>query len=1105
MTDGILLAELVSDPWLNNYDCIIVDEAHERSLNIDFILGYLKRLLKRRKDLKVVITSATLNTERFAAHFDNAPIIEVSGRTYPVEIRYQQPDDSDTPRAVEQAIKELWRKNRGDILVFLPGERDIKELEKHLSKCQLSADVLPLFGRLSSQEQQKIFKPTGRRRVVLSTNIAETSLTVPGIRFVIDVGLARVSRYSYRTKVQRLPIEKISQASANQRAGRCGRVADGICIRLYSEEDFISRPEYTEPELLRTNLASVILQMALLRLGDVESFEFVDVPDTRYVRDGYRLLRELKAIDDQHRITSLGKKIARLPVDPRFARMLLESERLGVAHEVRVIVAGLSIQDPRERPLEQAQLADQKHAAFHDKTSDFLGWLKLWDAFKTNRSALTRRAFREWCYEHFLSIQRLFEWSDVYQQLQSMQEARAKTTKEFSPDNVHKALLVGLLSHFGSLGEGGDYDGPRGGRFQIFPGSVLAKAKPKWLMAASLVETSRLFARTVTGIRPEWLEQAGTHLVSRTYGDFYWSKKTGQVMAFEQVSLYGVVIVGQRRVAYSQKNPEQAQPVFLNAALVLGELGGPLPDFLKRNLKLRREIEKVEDKQRRRNLLLSDDRVAEFYQARLPKSVASRKTLSAWLSKQDEPVLTDLIMSRSDLTGTDADLPNVESYPDSFSFLGNELRLRYQYGAAQGDGVTLEIPAPLLPQLEQIHLDYAVPGMLLQKLTALIKGLPKTLRKNFVPAPDFANACIRQWQETEVELPLVPNLSQTLAQMTGVRVEPDQWPELPAHLNIRLSVLDETGKVLGQGRDLGELKSVIELTPTAAPSNVAGFSLSKKLTSWNFAELPKEVVLDQGSLKLKRYPALKDQIKHVDQVLCDSAAEACEQTVEGLQRLFVLALPQQCKSLLDRLNADHELVLACRNLGDVKTLGDDVLCAVANEVFLGSPINTKGDFDASLSRGRGDFVNQSESKLAQVKQILLSWSQVNHWCNGNRQDPRLGAVIEDIEAQAAGLIFPGFVRQTPAKWLHRYPVYLKAILRRQSRASQTLRQDQEHQQVLSDLNVRLSRVQQLYGAKALDEIPWMLEEFRVSLFAQDLKTAIPVSAKRIIKKLESIK
>ncbi len=1103
MTDGILLAELVSDPWLNNYDCLIVDEAHERSLNIDFILGYLKRLLKKRKDLKVIITSATLNTEHFSAHFNDAPIVEVSGRTYPVEIRYRDPIETDTPRAIELAVKDLWRGGSGDVLVFLPGERDIKEVQKHLSRCQLSADILPLFGRLSTQEQQKIFKPTGRRRMVLSTNIAETSLTVPGIRFVVDTGTARVSRYSYRTKVQRLPIEKISQASANQRAGRCGRVADGICVRLYSQEDFDNRMEYTEPELLRTNLASVILQMALLRLGDVESFEFVDKPDSRLIRDGYRLLRELRAIDDKQRITELGKKIARLPVDPRFGRMLLEAERLGVAHEVRVIVAGLSIQDPRERPLERAQAADQKHSVFHDKGSDFLTWLNLWNQFRKQRKELTRREFREWCYEHFLAIQRLFEWADVYQQLSSLQKSKG-SSEDVSRDHIHKALLVGLLSHFGTLGESGDYDAARGGRFQIFPGSVLAKSKPKWIVAANLVETSRLFARTVTAIRPEWLEQAGKHLINRSYSDFSWSKKTGQVMAMEQVSLYGVVIVGQRRVGYSQINPEQAQPIFLTQALVVGELGGNPPKFLQQNLKLRDEIENVENKQRRRNLLLSDDRVAEFYAARIPKNVASRKTLLAWLAKQDAATARGLLMERGDLTGTKDELPSVEAYPDTFALFGNQLRLRYQYGASDADGVTLEVPIPLLPQLEQIHLDYAVPGMLEQKLIALIKGLPKAQRKNFVPAPDFAKACIRHWRDTEVELPLLPNLSQTLAQMTGVRVEPDQWPDLPDHLRLRLVILDEAGSVVRHGRDLEEIKSHPAIPRVEAVADHGGFALSQKLTSWTFPELPKEVVLDQGSLKIKRYPALKDQTKYVDQVLCDSLSHAATETRLGLQRLFVLALPQQCKNILDRLKADHELVLACRNLSDVETLGDEVLCAVAEELFLNPPVTSKADFDAALSRGRSDFLPQAEAKLKQVKNILILWAQVSQWCHANASESPFAEVAEDIQSQLDGLIFEGFVRQTSGDKLARYPVYLKAVARRQNRVAQNLGQDSEHRQVLADLSVRLSRAQQLYGSESYEEIRWMLEEFRVSLFAQDLKTAVPVSAKRIIKKLESI-
>ena len=1103
MTDGILLSELHHDRGLYQYDCLIIDEAHERSLNIDFLLGYLRGLLRRRPELKLVITSATLNTQRFSKHFDNAPIIEVSGRTYPVQMRYRPLEDQDIPSGIIDSIIELRREGTGDILVFLPGERDIREVKNALQKRFVDKlEILPLFGRLTSAEQQRIFSNGSKSRVILATNIAETSLTVPGIHYVIDTGIARISRYNYRTKVQRLPIEAVSQASANQRAGRCGRVADGICIRLYSEADYDARSEYTDPELLRTNLASVILQMALLDLGGIESFPFVDQPDSKYVKDGYRLLRELQALDLDDKITPRGRKIASFPVDPRFGRMLVEASSLGVTRQLLVIVAGLSIQDPRERPLEQAEKADLQHRVFEDESSDFLTLLNLWASFHEQRKALSRKQFKQWCFDHFLSQQRLFEWVDVHNQLKQLVGKTKKSTQD--PKIVHQAIVPGLLSHFGTKSEAKEYEGARGSCFQIFPGSVLAKKKPPWIMAASLVETSRLFARTVAPVRPEWIEKAAHHLVKRTYSDHHWREKIGQVMAAEQVSLYGVVLIGKRWVKISGRKADQARVVFLQSALVEGRLGGNPPDFLQHNLQLRADIEAVENKQRRRNVLVGEAVMSDFYAQRIPQEMASRHSLLKWLEKADQSTRQSLYMTRRDLLGGDGDLPSVADYPDYFDLDGNRLPLTYVFDAnSDVDGVTLQIPVALLPQLTEEHLDYMVPGFLNDKLVALIKGLPKLLRKNFVPAPDFAQACLDKWAQGKESKPLLANLSHTLNQMTGTKISREVWGVLPSHLRVNVLVQDDKAEILCQGRSLQALSTELKNRGAQSQQISNEVGLEKGLKTWDFENFLAEVQVRRSGVLLTRYVALKDQSTHVDQVLLESSVVAQASTQLGIQRLFVLSLPQQAKAICKKIVDNQRLVLAYRPLGNETELADDVLCAIVRRVFMGKPIDGRVEFERALAQGRSELLDQGDKLINTVSLLLKTYHDVRIWQDENANGPLLDGVTE-IQGQLSKLIFPGFVRVTPDGWLQRIPVYLEAIRRRQQRMLQNQAKDAEYRTQLALLEQELGRLSDVHGVEALSEVRWMLEEFRVSLFAQDLKTVIPVSEKRVRKKLQAL-
>ncbi|MGD8484955.1 MAG: ATP-dependent RNA helicase HrpA, partial [Thioalkalispiraceae bacterium] len=872
MTDGILLAELQKDRFLNQYDTLIIDEAHERSLNIDFLLGYLKILIKKRPELKIIITSATIDPQRFAKHFNDAPVIEVSGRTYPVEVRYRplldidEQTDRDQISAILDATDELGREGPGDILVFLSGEREIRETAEALRKHHPPhTEILPLYARLGAAEQNRIFAAHGQRRIVLATNVAETSLTVPGIRYVIDTGYARISRYSFRSKVQRLPIEKISQASANQRKGRCGRVAEGICIRLYSEDDFNHRAEFTDAEILRTNLASVILQMESLRLGHVEDFPFVDMPDKRLLKDGYRLLDELQATR-QRSVTALGRKLARLPVDPRLGHMLLAASDYHALDEVLIIASALSIQDPRERPVEKQQKADEAHSLYQDEDSDFLAYVNLWRFYQDKRHHLSRNKLRKLCQQRFLSYRRMEEWRDIHSQLLThcKEMKLAVNSEPASYANIHMALLSGLLSQVGMKTDEGDYEGVRNSRFHIFPGSGLFKKKPKWLMCGALIETSRLYAHHVAKIQVEWIESLASHLLKYHYDQPHWSKKTAQVSAWRKATLYGLVINPKQRVNYGPIDPEASRAVFIRHALVLGEYQSHAP-FFAHNLSLIEDVEQLEHKSRRLDVMVDEQVLFEFYDQRIPKGIYNGHAFEKWRKQAEKTDPQLLFLSRDAVMQHEAEHVTEAQYPDQLMINGIELALHYHFEPGHElDGVTVDVPLPLLSHLDSSQFEWLVPGLLEDKITALIRALPKSLRKHFVPAPDFARKAIQKLEVGRGEL--ITALSQQLASLANSGLSSAQLAtelasvELDTHFKMNFRLLDEQQHQLAMSRDLPALQDKYQQKVQRQFSDRARWEIEKDgISGWDFGDLPEVVSSSMNGLEISGYPALVDQ------------------------------------------------------------------------------------------------------------------------------------------------------------------------------------------------------------------------------------------------------
>ncbi|MCG9696467.1 ATP-dependent RNA helicase HrpA [Shewanella sp. Isolate11] len=1135
MTDGILLAELTSDKYLDQYDTIIIDEAHERSLNIDFILGYLKNVLKKRPDLKVIITSATIDVERFSKHFNNAPVIEVSGRTYPVETRYRplvrdQDEDLDLTEGIFAAVEELMREGTGDILIFMNGEREIRDVADQLNKQQYrDTEILPLYARLSYGEQSKVFKSHIGRRIVLATNVAETSLTVPGIRYVIDPGTARISRYSYRTKVQRLPIEPISQASANQRQGRCGRVAPGICIRLYDETDFNSRPEFTDPEILRTNLASVILQMLAIGLGDIEGFPFIQPPDSRYIRDGFLLLEELQSVKKhkgQLQLTPLGRQLASIPVDPRLARMVIQANEYGCLHEVLVITAGLSIQDPRERPLDKKQAADEAHRRFNDKDSDFMAWVNLWDHIKTEQKAHSASQFRKRCKQEFLAYLRVREWQDLYAQLrQAVHDLKWKLNSEPADyELLHKSLLTGLLSHVGFKDKDNEYVGARNRKFFVFPGSPLAKKGPKWVMAAELTETSRLFARCCAKIQPEWIEPLAAHLVKKNYLEPHFEAKQGSVVALENQQLYGLTIVNRRRVQYGPIEPVEAREIFIRSALADGELRTNEAFFVK-NRKLLQDIEALEHKSRRRDILVDEQALYAFYEPRIPQGIYNAPKLLSWWKKEkrQNPDLLDFereqLMKRSDEHISALDFPD-------YWHQGNlKLSLSYHFEPADSDdGVSVHIPVALLNQIDSAGFDWQVPGLREEKCIALIKSLPKTLRRNFVPAPDYAHACLQAMtsqQNTQSkngknstnELNLLEAMCKQLLRMSGVRISADDFDvsQLTQHLLINFKVEDDKGKLIAQGRDLELLKGQLQGQVTQAIRNVAETGIEQQaLTAWSFGELPKQYEKRKGNFEVKAFPALVDDMSSVSIALFDDENEANRAHRNGVQRLLLLNIPSPVKHLQNSLPNKAKLAMYFNPFGQVQYLIDDILSAAVQQLLdeKGIDVRSEQAFEQAKDWVRQEL-NPTAAKLAlQVEEILTLYQKVKKRLKG-KISLDIAFAMSDIQTQLDKLVFKGFVEQSGWQRLSDLVRYIKAIDNRLDKLPVDPNRDRLHLHSITNvqqaLDAQLAKVPRTSPTPdALLDARWMIEEYRVSCFAQVLGTAYPISEKRILNRINEV-
>ncbi|WP_037370213.1 ATP-dependent RNA helicase HrpA [Amycolatopsis orientalis] len=1120
MTDGILLAEIQTDRMLRQYDTLIIDEAHERSLNIDFILGYLKQLLPRRPDLKVIITSATIDPERFSRHFDDAPIVEVSGRTYPVEVRYRplvDPDDPegdpdrDQTQAIAEAVQELSGEGPGDILVFLSGEREIRDTADVLNRLELrNTEVLPLYARLSAADQHRVFQRHTGRRIVLATNVAETSLTVPGIKYVIDPGTARISRYSHRTKVQRLPIEAISQASANQRKGRCGRTSDGICIRLYSEEDFESRPEFTDPEILRTNLASVILQMTSLGLGDMAAFPFVEPPDRRQVTDGVQLLQELGAFEQgvSSKLTEVGRKLALLPVDPRMGRMVLEAARNGCVREVMIIAAALSIQDPRERPAEKQQAADAQHARFADPTSDFLSYLKLWEYVSEQQKTLTGNQFRRMCRAEYLNYLRIREWQDIFGQLRQLAKPLGITlsTTPADPQRVHTALISGLLSHIGLKDPAkGDYLGARGARFAVFPGSALFKKQPRWVMSAELVETSRLWGRVNARIEPDWVEPLAQHVVKRSYSEPHWERKQGAVMATEKVTLYGVPLVADRRVNYGRIDPEVSRELFIRHALVEGDWHTN-HRFFAENRALLDEVEDLENRARRRDILVDDQTLFEFYDARVPEDVVSVRHFDSWWKKARRTDPDLLSFEKSMLINEVAGAVRESDYPDSWTQGTHVFKLTYQFEPGAGaDGVTVHIPLPVLNQVTPDGFDWQVPGLRGELVTQLIKSLPKTLRRNFVPAPDTAADALTRMSPSDG--PLLDILGDELHAMRGIDIPRSAWDlsAVPDHLRMTFRVVDERGKRVAEGKDLDELKRRLAPRVRETISKAANSIEKAGLVQPSFGELPKVFASTRRGHDVKAYPALVDEGKSVAVRLLDTPAEQQHAMWAGTRRMLRLNLNSPMKFITRSLSNSSKLVLNRNPHGSVAGLLEDCVdCAVdALMAAAGGPAWDEAGFAALLEKVRAGLNPKVLEVLTEVERILRAAIDVETRLADTRGPAES---LADIRRQLDGLVHAGFVTETGADRLPNVVRYLRGIERRLEKLPLEQTRDLQRMAdvawITKEYEDAMAALPPGTSSPALAEVRWMIEELRVSFFAQTLGTAHPVSLKRITKALD---
>ncbi|MGY2083687.1 ATP-dependent RNA helicase HrpA [Blastococcus sp. SYSU DS0539] len=1138
MTDGVLLAEIGRDRLLRQYDTIILDEAHERSLNIDFLLGYLAQLLPRRPDLKLVITSATIDVERVAAHFAGAPIVEVSGRTYPVEVRYRPVVDPDDPEADEDrdqvsaildAVDELVSEGPGDILVFLAGEREIRDTQDALAERDLrNTEIIPLYSRLSAADQHKVFAPHTGRRIVLSTNVAETSLTVPGIRYVIDPGTARISRYSHRTKVQRLPIEPVSQASARQRSGRCGRLGPGIAIRLYTEEDFLGRPEFTDPEILRTNLASVLLQMAALDLGAVEDFPFVDPPDRRAVADGLALLEELHALDEHGKLTETGRALAALPLDPRMARMVVEADRRGVLDEVLVIAAGLTIQDPRERPSEHQQAADQLHARFADENSDFLALLNLWRYLGEQQDALSGNQFRRTVKREFLHYLRIREWQDLHGQLRGTARRLGMDLGEpaAEPDErgIHAALLAGLLSHVGLQVEqakgdkrpGREYLGTRNTRFVIAPGTPLARKPPRWVVAAELVETSRLFARTVARIDPETVEKLADHLVKRQYSEPRWDAKRGSVVATERVTLYGLPLVVGRRVQYGSIDPVVSRELFIRHALVQGEWTTH-HRFWAENQRAVEQVAALEERARRRDIAVDDETVFELYDARIPADVVSTRHFDRWW-KQARHRQPDLLTFTPEMLTNAAVAAEVrpEDYPDEVHLTqGLTLPLAYAFapGAAE-DGVTVDVPLGVLDAVVQRtsgeSLAFTVPGLREELVTALLRTLPKQLRRALVPIPDRVRAVLPEIDPGEA---LLPALERELRRAAGVLVPPDAWQpdQVPDHLRATFRVLDDQQRPLATGKDLAALTAQVAPQARASLARAASELERTGLTTWEFGTLPRTVEVRRGTHVVTAYPALVDEGATVGVRVVATEAEAVRLSWRGARRLLVLVAGSPVKQVVKRLGPATRLALQFNPDGEIPDLVADCVDAAADELIAaaGGPPRDPEAFAALVGTAKAqlqpltvDLVGRVEAVLTRAREVATAIGAAP-----GRRVPEFA--VADLRRQMTGLLHRGFVAATGRRRLPDVVRYLTGMAHRLEKLPANAVRDELWTQQVAAVTAEYEQLRrQVPPTGAPDDpvtrIRWMIEELRVGLFAQNVGTPRPVSEQRIYKAIDAL-
>jgi ATP-dependent helicase HrpA len=1110
MTDGILLAEIQRDRYLSAYDCIIIDEAHERSLNIDFLLGYLKQILPKRPDLKLIITSATIDVQKFSKHFNDAPVVEVSGRTFPVDIVYDNMQEStlDLDRLIIDRLLDIESlKKQGDVLVFLSGEREIRETSLAIRRAQIPhLEVVPLYARLSLAEQRKIFSPHKGRRVVLSTNVAETSLTVPGIGYVIDAGRARLSRYSYRTKVQRLPIESISQASANQRAGRCGRVQKGICYRLYSEEDFSSRAEYTDPEIIRTNLAAVILQMLHARIGDIRDFPFIDKPDSRMINDGYKLLEELQAVDKKGSLTRLGKTLVAIPLDPKFARMLIEASRLGSLSELMMITTGLSIQDPRERPADKQKAADICHKQWQHEDSDFLSLVNLWQHFEEKRQALSGNQFAKYCRANFVSPLRMKEWRDLHHQVHSACRSLGLTDNKQLADyrSVHSALLSGLLGQVANRQDKWEFLGTRNRKLFIFPGSGLSKKPPKWIVAGSLMETTKQFALNVAKIDSDWLPALAAHLVKKTYSEPFYHGKNGLVMAKERQTLFGLTIVEARLTAYGKLAPEDARNVFIQQALVEHGYRGK-GRFLKRNQSLLEELQALEDRFRRRDLVAEQKIIYNFYDERVPQGIYNQVAFDQWRKEAEAKDASILKLPRELLLLRGLSVDEQAQFPEQVSCGGLDFNLTYRFEPGhEQDGVSVAIPLPILHQVPRFYFEWVVPGMLRDKCIALVKGLPKQLRRHFVPVPDFVDKILLSTKAQD--RPLTEVLAEQLHRLSGVKIADADWRQevLDSWYLMNFVLQDEQGKTVAVSRSLEQLQIDFKQQISQGLKQSSNDELSRKnITEWDFNSLPEVISLKRGAMTIKAWPCLRDSGEAVDIELQDNPLVAENLTIQGQLRLALIKGRQQINYLNKHLLRGSDLALKAAAVGHRQALVDAIISASFQQSMFadGSAVRDQDEFERRYHEGLGEVVGMAQ-KMAEIVENCLP---LLHQCRKQIRAMNLAAVYakSDIEAQVSRLFMPAIISQISCEQIEQYPRYIRAIEVRLEKLPMQVSKDRQWLEEVQSFTERVSDYDCSLFSRALtmdlDSYQWALEEYRVSLFAQQLGTKMPISGKRLDK------